>query len=529
LIIQNNQTDSKAIMNKDEFLRSILESDELPTLPTVASKLITLTSKEDTTLADIGELVSQDISLSAKILKVSNSAFYSFPQQIGSIKQAVSILGMNAVRSLVLSFSFLTMKGGKVENRFDFEKFWEKSLASAVTAKLILEHVKGADKEEVFVCGLLQNLGELILAKSFPEEYDKVLQAIEDEQQDAFSAEEAVFGNNHTVVGTAVAKSWGFPEVLLIPIQHHHHPDQYTGNNAHVRSTIRAVYLSDLLVNILFSNKPEIYHKKFRKEAGKLLGLTAESIEAILEQVHIKVKEAGTYFNLQIKTTKSVQEILQEANIRLSLINLDYDQMNKQLILAKIHLENLTNELEKKNKILADLANIDGLTGAYNHRYFQNILDQEINRALRHNSSISILLIDIDHFKRVNDTYGHQVGDFVLSEFARIIQENIRKYDVLARYGGEEFVVILPETNSAEALVVAEKLRSIVEHTSFQDSREKYQVTASFGQSSSTPAIEDNFNKNTLIHQADQALYEAKEKGRNQVVGYSPKKKWFVF
>jgi diguanylate cyclase (GGDEF)-like protein len=282
-------------------------------------------------------------------------------------------------------------------------------------------------------------------------------------------------------------------------------------------------------VNILFSNKPEIYHKKFRKEAGKLLGLTAESIEAILEQVHIKVKEAGTYFNLQIKTTKSVQEILQEANIRLSLINLDYDQMNKQLILAKIHLENLTNELEKKNKILADLANIDGLTGAYNHRYFQNILDQEINRALRHNSSISILLIDIDHFKRVNDTYGHQVGDFVLSEFARIIQENIRKYDVLARYGGEEFVVILPETNSAEALVVAEKLRSIVEHTSFQDSREKYQVTASFGQSSSTPAIEDNFNKNTLIHQADQALYEAKEKGRNQVVGYSPKKKWFVF
>ena len=141
------------MINKDLLIQSILESDELPTLPTVASKLITLTSKEDTTLADIGELVAQDISLSAKILKVSNSAFYSFPQQIGSIKQAVSILGMNAVRSLVLSFSFLTMRGGKVETRFDFEKFWEKSLASAVTAKLILEHVKGVEAEEVFVSG----------------------------------------------------------------------------------------------------------------------------------------------------------------------------------------------------------------------------------------------------------------------------------------------------------------------------------------------------------------------------------------
>jgi two-component system cell cycle response regulator len=113
-------------MNKEELLQCILESDELPTLPTVASKLITLTSEEDTTLADIGDLVSQDISLSAKILKVSNSAFYSFPQQIGSIKQAVSILGINAVRSLVLSFSFLTMKSGKVESRFYLEKIFVK-------------------------------------------------------------------------------------------------------------------------------------------------------------------------------------------------------------------------------------------------------------------------------------------------------------------------------------------------------------------------------------------------------------------
>jgi two-component system, cell cycle response regulator len=516
-------------MNKDEILQRILSSDELPTLPTVASQLITLTSKEDTTLADIGELVSQDISLSAKILKVSNSAFYSFPQQIGSIKQAVSILGMNAVRSLVLSFSFLTMKAGKVESLFNFEKFWEKSLASAVAAKLILEHVKGADTEEVFVSGLLQNLGELILARSFPVEYDKVLQEIEENKQETFSAEEAVFGVNHTLVGAEVARSWGFPEVLLIPLQYHHQPTEYTGSNSTIRSTVRAVYLADILVNILFSDKPEIYHKQFRKEAGKLLALTTENIENILEQIHIKVKEAGAYFNLKIKTTKSVQEILQEANIRLSLINLDYDQMNKQLIQAKIHLEELTKELEKKNRTLDNLANIDGLTGAFNHRYFQIVLDQEINRAERHNTSISILLIDIDHFKKVNDTYGHQVGDFVLTEFSKTIQQHIRQYDILARYGGEEFIVILPETNGDDAEAVGEKLRSVIENTPFQDSRETYHITASFGLASCTPATEDNFNKSNLIHQADQALYEAKEKGRNRVVRYHIKKKWFNF
>ncbi|MFH0781061.1 MAG: GGDEF domain-containing protein [Pseudomonadota bacterium] len=516
-------------MTQDELLDKILNSAELPTLPTVASKLISMTAKEDATLADIGDLVSRDISLSAKILKVSNSAFYSFPQQIGSIQQAVSILGMNAVRSLVLSFSFLTIKGGRSANRFNFETFWEKSLASAVAARLILEKVKGIDAEEGFITGLLQNLGELIYARTFPEEYEKVLEIISDNQEDTRAAERVIFGVDHTLVGTTVAKSWGFPESLVAPLEFHHNPEKYTGGNANLRTTIRAVYLSDHLTNILFSDKPEAYHKKFQKESSKLLGLAPEAIESILDQLHIRVKEAGTYFNLKVKSNKSVQEILQEANIRLSLINLDYDQMNKQLIQAKINLENLTKALEEKNKILDNLANIDGLTGINNHRFFQNALEQEISRSLRNGSSISLLFIDIDFFKKFNDTYGHQVGDFVLAQFARTIKENIRQYDVLARYGGEEFVVVLPETNTADALAVAEKLRVAIESTIFSDTREEYHVTASFGHACSKPAVEDNFSKNNFISQADQALYEAKEKGRNRVVSFTPKKKWFSF
>jgi len=516
-------------MKKDDLLQEILRSDALPTLPTVASQLISLTSQEETTFSDIASLVSKDISLSAKILKVSNSSFYSFPQQIGSIKQAVSILGINAVRSLVLSFSFLTIKSGKKASRFNFELFWEKALASAVAAKLILDRVKSADTEEIFISGLLQNLGELILARTYPEKYDKVLEDIEANQHDVTLAEESVFEVNHSYIGMEVAKAWGFPETLYLPIKYHHDPASYKGKDATLHTTVKAVYLSDLLISILFSKKPEEYHKMFRKEGHKLLGLTNEDIDVILENVHSRIKEAGAYFNLKIKSTKSVQEILQEANIRLSLLNLDFDQMNKQLIQAKINLENITSELEEKNKILDNLANVDGLTGVYNHRYFQNTLDREISRATRYESSLSIILVDIDHFKIFNDTYGHQVGDFVLREFAERLQTSLRTYDTLARYGGEEFVVILPQTQTEDALIVAEKLRTAIDETTFKDDREEYHVTASFGQACSTPAIEDNFDKNTFITQADQALYEAKEKGRNLVIGYAPKKKWFSF
>lgn len=516
-------------MKKEDILKTVINSEELPTLPNVATKLITLTAREDTTLSDIAVLVSQDISLSAKILKVSNSAFYSFPQQIGSIKQAVSILGTNAVRSLVLSFSFLTMKRGKKKSTFNFEKFWERALASAVAAKLILEQVEDADTEEIFVCGLLQNLGELIFARTMPDKYDKVIEYLEENDRSAFDVEREIIGIDHATIGYEVAKHWGFPATLLLPLIHHHDPDGYTGDDKKIIQTINAVYLSDLLTNILYSEDPETFHKDFRKQAKSLLSLKNEHIETILSHFHTQVEQAGEYFDLRMKDPKSVQEILQEANIRLSLMNLDYDQMNKQLIQAKMSLEKLTKELEEKNRVLDNLANLDGLTGVYNHRFFQNTLEQEISRATRHESYLSLVLIDIDHFKKFNDTHGHQTGDFVLAEFASTLQKNLRNYDTLARYGGEEFALILPETTDEEAFAVAEKLRKSIEQSEFNDGKNSYTVTASFGLASCRPGVEDDFSKSTFIGNTDEALYEAKNKGRNMVMAYSAKKKWFPF
>jgi diguanylate cyclase (GGDEF)-like protein len=516
-------------MKPDDILKIVLSSPELPTLPTVASAIISLTSREDVTLSDIAELVSKDVALSAKILKVSNSAFYSFPQQIGSINQAVSILGINAVRSLVLSFSFLSIKSGKKSEHFNFQQFWEHSLASAVAARLILGKVKGADTEEIFVSGLLQNLGELIFAKTFPDEYETVLALAKEEQATISEIETKVLGADHCFIGYEVAKNWGFPEGLLLPLLFHHDPQQYKGQNPKIRQTACAVYLSDILTHILSSSNPEGYHKQFRKEAKKLLALNNEDIDTILTNLHLQMDQAAAYFGLNIKNTRSIQEILQEANIKLSLLNLNYDQINQQLVQTKIKLEKLTHELQEKNKILDNLANIDGLTEVYNHRYFQNSLDQEINRSTRHQTSISLILVDIDHFKNFNDTYGHQAGDFVLKKFCATLQENLRKYDTLARYGGEEFVIILPESTAEEAMTVGEKLRAAIENATFTDKNDTYHVTASFGLTSVYPATVEQFNKNNFINQADLALYEAKKEGRNRVALHSPKKKWFSF
>ncbi len=172
---------------------------------------------------------------------------------------------------------------------------------------------------------------------------------------------------------------------------------------------------------------------------------------------------------------------------------------------------------------LARLATTDGLTGLYNHRMFQERLDEELIRAKRYKRKLFIMMIDIDHFKRFNDTYGHQTGDEVLKTVARLIKGNLRNIDFPARYGGEEFIIILPETECNDALMVGERLRKLVENYSFfVNENEKARITISVG-ISCYPG--DSMDKTELIKMADEALYYAKKMGRNRVYLYGDIKK----
>lgn len=240
----------------------------------------------------------------------------------------------------------------------------------------------------------------------------------------------------------------------------------------------------------------------------------------------MKIAEVASFFDFQIQNPKPVEEILQEANIALSLINLSYEQMNKELIAAKMELQKLANDLEEKNKRLEKLANIDGLTDVYNHRYFQNFLETEIRRSLRKKTSVSLVLFDVDHFKKFNDSYGHPAGDFILKELCKLVKKNLRDYDLIARYGGEEFILVLVETAAEDAAEITEKLREVIASHIFIDDINEYKVTASFGVATMSPA-KDEFKQGDFIDFADKALYESKKKGRNKITAYTHKKRWF--
>lgn len=175
-----------------------------------------------------------------------------------------------------------------------------------------------------------------------------------------------------------------------------------------------------------------------------------------------------------------------------------------------------TRELQEANEKLQQLAVTDGLTGLYNHRFFQDKLDHEIARAERFAHPVSLCVIDVDHFKHYNDTHGHPKGDEVLKRVAFLLVENVREVDTVARYGGEEFVIVLPETTKEQATQVAEKIRGILERTEFP--REQTQplgrLTVSVGVGSFP---KDGRTSQDVMDRTDEALYRAKAAGRNRV------------
>jgi len=159
---------------------------------------------------------------------------------------------------------------------------------------------------------------------------------------------------------------------------------------------------------------------------------------------------------------------------------------------------------------------IDGLTQVYNKRYLLEFLDREMARALRHQRSLSLVMLDIDHFKKINDTYGHLAGDYVLREMAAALKTRIRKEECFARYGGEEFVLALPETSHENTLFLADKLRKIVEQHQFLFEGKRITVTFSADVADLKAAHDSALS---FIKEADVKLYEAKKEGRNRVVG----------
>jgi diguanylate cyclase (GGDEF)-like protein len=233
--------------------------------------------------------------------------------------------------------------------------------------------------------------------------------------------------------------------------------------------------------------------------------LKQNEVSGVLYLENSQVRGAFQKERLQVLNVIASQAAisLENANIYQEL-----DDMNKNL---EHKVMERTKELDEKNRVLEILSTTDQLTGLYNRRFIEDKLKSEMERTKRYGAPLSVILLDIDHFKSINDRYGHDVGDEVLISLAGLLKRRIRKTDVAGRWGGEEFLIIVPETDSEVSVCLAEKLREAVQNRRHGPVEK---VTASFG----VAQFKEGDTAGALIKRADQGLYEAKAGGRNKVV-----------
>ena len=193
-----------------------------------------------------------------------------------------------------------------------------------------------------------------------------------------------------------------------------------------------------------------------------------------------------------------------------------FDQLAAELLQTKEQVEQLTSELKEAKANLQQLVYRDGLSGLYNHRYFQEMVNKELERSLRYSSPFSLAIFDLDAFADFNETYGHENGDLILMNIAKVLEREVRPSDIVARYGGEEFAVILPETDFSGLKLFAERLCQNVKEMATIIDGEEVKTTICIGAATFIPGSA-NVNKRDIVYAAEQALSSAKDKGPNQI------------
>jgi diguanylate cyclase (GGDEF)-like protein len=468
--------------------------------------------KDDFTFKDLAIIIEADPALVAKILKVANSSYYSSPRKVTSIETALSVLGSHAVKNIALSFVIITDISSSEDDFFDFDMFWRRAITSAVAAELVAD-LAGLKSHDIFISALLQDIGVIIFQTSLPIEYRSVMKENLTGQEPLHKIEERYFGFNHHDLGANLLSSWHLPESIYDPILYQHWNDPIPEE---CRKQKEILQLSDSLSSLYHGSQSVETFRKVTTILNTMFEIRGNDINELIDTVASKSIKILASFDVSSGTMRPFSQILQDANEELSNLNTSYELLVIELREAKEKAEMLASELQNANRKLHEMAFRDGLTELYNHRYFQEEMDKELERAKRYEREFSLIIFDIDHFKKINDTYGHPAGDQVLMAISRTAEQAVRKSDILARYGGEEFAVILPETNFMATKEVAERIRGDIERMSIAVNGKTIKLTVSVGYTCYRH-VSNIRDKGTIISLADKALYTAKQCGRNTV------------
>ncbi|MBI5865208.1 MAG: GGDEF domain-containing protein [Planctomycetes bacterium] len=494
-----------------QIVDRLLETENLPSLPTVAAEILRLTRSDDVTVDALVKVVQQDPALTAKLLKVVNSALFSLPREVGSLKQAMVILGLRSVKVMALSFSLVEALRTRPGDIYDIETYWRRSLTSAVAARLIAKAANPKIAEEAFVAGLLADIGEFTLWRAAPDDFARSRKT----GGTALEGELAVFGMTHAVAGGELLSRWNLPRTLCEAVGAHH-GEGLDALDGQARQLAACVCAAHQIAEMFTSQEQLTKLEEVIQNAGVLAGVERATLDGILHGIDMHVRSTADLLSLKVGSTISYAQLQAESISQLARISMQAEFERAAIARTAEAASAEVNRLSAEKREILEMAATDSLTKVANRAAFDKRLAEEIGRAAANKLALGLIMVDIDHFKRFNDEHGHRAGDEVLRHVAACLQRVASGAGLVARYGGEEFAVIAIDRTAEQVRNLAEQIRKAIESSHVAYQGQSLRVTASLGASLVRPA-ETPSSPATLVESADQRLYAAKRGGRNQV------------
>lgn len=495
-------------------LQRVLSCPKLPSLPAVAYEVLELTRGDDVDLKAVADAIRNDQGLATKVIRTVNSSYYALSKPCATIHQAMVYLGLNTVKTIVLSFTLADTldSSDESEDAFDFELYWRRTLYAAAAARTLAERTKVCPPEEAYLAAIMQDMGMIALLRALDKRYAHLVNEVGLDHRQLARAERDDLGLTHLEVGAELAKRWKLPDQFVEAVQHHEWPDNAPEE---WRPLVRIVHLSMLVSIGMAMPQQTNVMALFERLIQSWFSVPSCDIQSILETIQTGVRELGRLFRVRTGELPPPEELMLSAE--------------EQLVEHQLAVQRQQEELQRSNEELARRSTTDPLTGLANRGRFDDVLKCEFEAAHAAGGSVAVIFSDIDRFKGVNDTYGHQVGDDVIVKVAEVMQETVGENGLVARYGGEEIAVILPGMGRIDAARLAERVRTTLESclidiSGHNASEDVLQVTASLGVAALEPAIAKLLTKHELLlRMADQAVYAAKSGGRNCVRVFCPK------
>lgn len=483
----------------------------LPSPPTIALQIIALANDPESDFKKIIQLLSCDPALSSKILRIANSPIYPYVKKVENLHQALMVLGLNAAISLALSFSLVQSLQATRGKGLDHALYWKRALLSGIACQVLGNTCEVAEVEELYLAGLLQDLGMLALDQVFPDLY-LAPAAHQSEHTSLIAHEEQWLGLNHGAVGSWLLSQWNLPDRLRLAVAGSDDPSRIPAQDERAPFTY-CVTLSGMIAEIFLRKTDDAYMQFIYQQANSLLHLTPATLMNILETIKERLPETERLFNTNLQPWDDPQSILEHAREALLLRNLQALQQVEELRMNTVNMEVHLSNLEETNRH-------DALTGTLTRAHLDKCLQTSFEQAMANGECLTLIFGDLDKFKSVNDTYGHQTGDVVLQAAARLLLSKLRGTDLVGRFGGEEFVLILPKSDTKGAEMVSERILETFRNTPHEISEtQNLTVTISLGLATHTPENPYS-NVSDLLRHADEAVYHSKTQGGNQCTLY---------